>query len=338
MIGASELQLIKKLSLGGMSVIAISRALCRSRVTIRKCLTRTTSKRRRRQPSNIVAARRRLVVALAKMVTVRGHRKWKTFGSASDIAKEIARLGKGHWSAKTISRDLKSCGFKSYVRPNSPCKSVECVAAKKSFARHWLGVPDSVTNTIVFSDESWSCTNEYGHRREWCLKGTAPFELEREARWNVPSVLCWGAIGVGYKSPLVVFPSKIAKDGEVKTFRLDSQAYIRRCLGTISSDLVGKKRMLQHDGARSHVGWRVKSYLKKKKIRCVENWPSKSPDFNMIEMLWPELHRRVSSLCPRTQDELVSAVRTAWSQIPQRHIDNLCKSWKKRLRNYLKKH
>lgn len=339
MIGQSELILIKKLYKNRNSITLIANMLHRSRVTIRRCLSRTTVTRRCHPPSLSVSSRRSLVLELAKKVTVSGHRKWKTFGSSTDIAREIERLGKGKFSARTISRDLRCSGWKSYVRPHSPCKSVECVAAKKKFAQRWIKEPDSVIKRIVFSDETWTCTNEYGHRREWIhpSEKNKICTLERMARWNVPSVMCWGCVGVGYKSPLIVFPSKIMKDGEVRTFRLDSRAYIRRCLGAVSSDLVKMKRILQHDGARSHISGRVKSYLKKKKINYIEQWPSNSPDFNLIEMIWPTLHARVSKINPRTQDELVSAVHVAWKEIPQKHIDKLCMSWKKRLRKFLDK-
>jgi transposase len=175
---------------------------------------------------------------------------------------------------------------------------------------------------LVFSDESWLCCNENTGKIQWCKRGEKPLPREKKARWNVPSVMVWGAIGKGFKSKLVILPSKREDDdGEVKVFRLDSESYVRRCLSTVSNRLVSEGRIFQQDGARSHIAKRTRAYLRRKKINWIEDWPPYSPDLNMIEPVWKELARGVGALCPLTTQELVAAAEKVWNEMPQRILD-----------------
>jgi transposase len=54
----------------------------------------------------------------------------------------------------------------------------------------------------------------------------------------------------------------------------------------------------------------------------LEDWPSGSPDLNPIESLWAILKRRVEELGPRTKDELIEVIVTAWES-----IDVLCEPY-----------
>lgn len=69
---------------------------------------------------------------------------------------------------------------------------------------------------VVFSDESWLCCNERTGRLQWCKKRDDALPLEKKARWNVPSIMVWATAGYDWKGPLIIFPSKHSKDGELR--------------------------------------------------------------------------------------------------------------------------
>jgi hypothetical protein len=111
--------------------------------------------------------------------------------------------------------------------------------------------------------------------------------------------MVWACVAHNYKSPLIVFPSRMKdEDGQPRTFRLDAPNY--RCLATVVPELHKRKLILQQDGARSHVAKRTKAYLAKKKLPYLKNWPPYSPDLNMIEPLWKELNCRIGVRCPQS--------------------------------------
>uniref|UniRef100_A0A8R1E6R8 Tc1-like transposase DDE domain-containing protein n=1 Tax=Caenorhabditis japonica TaxID=281687 RepID=A0A8R1E6R8_CAEJA len=55
----------------------------------------------------------------------------------------------------------------------------------------------------------------------------------------------------------------------------------------------------------------------------VMEWPSQSPDLNLIEHLWKELERCVSGIRAQNADQKFSQLQTEWAQIPQSVITNL---------------
>jgi transposase len=133
--------------------------------------------------------------------------------------------------------------------------------------------------------------------------------------------MIWGCVGWNYKSKLVILPAKQQKDGELRSFRLDSSQYIRRCLSAVSTELVRKGRIFQQDGARSHVSKQTLAYLKKKKLEVLEKWPPYSPDLSPIERIWHELQKRVGERCPMTTDELIKVAQEEWEKLPMSLIN-----------------
>ena len=131
-------------------------------------------------------------------------------------------------------------------------------------------------------------------------------------------------MGYQYKSELVLLPSTMSKEGEMKPFRLNSASYIRRCLAGVVPSLKRGNRIFQHDGARCHMSKDTQKYLKNKKVEMIPDWPPYSPDLSPIERVWKELNTRVGAMCPMTLDELIECALQAWDDIPQSVIDAHC--------------
>lgn len=216
---------------------------------------------RREQPKNV--KRRADLCRLARRVTVVGHRRFPTFPSSSALRAGLFRSTGEMISARHVRRILRSAGHRSYRRRLAPTRTQQDAAARRAFAKKHK----ALARRIVFTDESWMCCNERTSDSQWARRRQDVLPRERKARWNVPSIMVWGAVGYNYKSKLVVFPAKRCVDGELKPFRLDAEAYVRRCLSTVVADIKERGMILQHDGARSHVATRVCKYLDRKGLQ-----------------------------------------------------------------------
>ena len=60
-------------------------------------------------------------------------------------------------------------------------------------------------------------------------------------------------------------------------------------------------------------------------------WPSQSPDLNLIENLWVELKRSVKKHTTKNVKDLERICREEWCKIPPNVFLNLVKNYRKRL-------
>jgi len=271
-----------------------------------------------------IAQRRLMLVRLAKMTCRKEGRVWPKFGSASQLRAALWDRTQELLSVRHIQRELHAAGFKAYVRVKVPTRKACELLNRRRFCAEMRSWSMARRKAIVFSDESWLSACERTGRVMWARCRDDVLPLEKKARWNVASVMVWAAVGVGYKSEIVVLPSKKSVDGELRVYRLDSADYIRRCLSTVVAGLNRQRRVFQQDGARSHVSKQTMAYLERKRVEIIRNWPAYSPDYNMIEIVWKELHRRVGIRCPMNTEELITCIKEEWRAMDQSLIDKIC--------------
>ena len=224
-------------------VAAAARMFCRSRTTCAACAKRLlTGERKRRAESRIVTNRRKRVAKLAVAVTRKGHRSWHTYSSSSALVNVLKRKFNVVVSSRTVRRDLRALKFKYLVRRKTPTRSAEESTARLNFAKRYL---HANPRRIVFSDECWLTCNERtgSGRGEWVRGNDERFPIESKCRFNVGSIMVWGAIGYNFRY-LVLFPRK-QEDGTAWT--LNGSGYIRRCLSKIAPRLIAEKRIFMHD-------------------------------------------------------------------------------------------
>jgi hypothetical protein len=268
-----------------------------------------------------LAKRRRQLLVLANKRSKKGSRTWPTYSSASQVKAALNERGT-ILSVRQVQRELHKIGLKAYVRQPVPTRCAADKVKRRAFGKSMRSWPKAKRKRIVFTDESWlSCCERTG-RVMWAKNIRDVLPLERKARWNVPSCMVWAAVGHGFKSELIILPAKKKdEDGQPRSFRLDADQYVRRCLQPVMPELLKKKRILQQDGARSHIAKRTMQYLRNKKLEVIADWPAYSPDLNCIERLWKELNQRVGRRCPMTMDELQQYAQEEWAAIPQKLIN-----------------
>ncbi len=318
-----------------VSTKEIARRLHVSPSTVRYNLNRTppsvrTSSRKPPQLSaRVIAARakrHKLVRKLAMKESIivgkggKSGRAKKTvntvhpFPSCSLIARELASKYNIDVHASTVRRDLKFLGFEARRRPKGPRQYEGDEIARLNFAKAHLS--DDVEK-ILFSDEKYFDCNDHGTVWEWCAKGKKP-KHRGYCRW-APKLHIWGCIGVGERL-LVIFPRRS---------RVTQEVYIRHCLKGNLRRFKGK--VLMQDGAAPHTGKLTKKFIADHRINVLPNWPPRSPDLNPIENLWAWLSRLVSDMGPTDEDELEQFVIEAWENLDQEEIDELVRTYQRRL-------
>jgi transposase len=315
----------------GEKISTISKLFGRGRATIYRCLKQDGEQGVRGVRRPHVARRRRLILVLAKSTRTKNGVRAPRYPNASAMVGELLARWGIRASRRAVQRDLVISGWRCYVRKCVPTRRPPEVLKRAAFARRLLSEGFDPRQLVV-SDETFMTANEGTGRQMWAKTAAGVLPLERKARYNVAHIQIWAACGVGWRSPLVIFPAKMTSDGEMKSFRLNAAAYIRRCLAVIVPHLQSRDLTLLQDGARCHTAYRVQDYLERKGVRTFPDWPPYSPDANPQEHVWAELKRRVGMMCPQTQEELVDAVKHCWASIPQSVLDAQVMSFGDRLR------
>ena len=93
---------------------------------------------------------------------------------------------------------------------------------------------------------------------------------------------------------------------------------------------MGRSWIFQQDNDPKHKAKSTTQWFKKKRVKVLE-WPSQSPDLNIIEPLWGELKRRVHARQPNNLQVLESFCYEEWAKISPRTIQKLVQGYPKRL-------
>jgi len=307
------------------SISRVSRETGVSRATAGKYILnakRAPAKKKKRTPQ--VTERLRELKRLALMRSQTGDRVYPTYGSAAAIRQAyVVKTGK-EISCRTVQRDLKSCGLRSFCRNVVPSRNRGECKTKQLFLKRMQKKSNSYLRRIVFSDETWVSTQERTSKRMYAANRRDVLPREKKTRWNYSAFQVFAGVGIGWKSQLILLPVKQVLDGEVKGYRLNADKYIRKCLSPILPKLIRDGRVLQQDGARSHASKRTQAFLRRKKVELLQGFPAYSPELNPIEGVWRVLHNRIGKRCPLTMDELKKCAVEEWNAIDQSVIDRIC--------------
>ena len=97
---------------------------------------------------------------------------------------------------------------------------------------------------------------------------------------------------------------------------------------------LGSRSVLQHDNDPKHTSKTTLALLKKLKVKVID-WPSMSPDLNLIEHIWRILKQKVevckiSNIC-----QLREVVMEEWNNIPVATCESLINSMPRRVKSVL---
>lgn len=314
------------------SLSALARYFKRSRCAIAAVLGLTPDGKKKVVSRNAKkrATTKRLrdakILELAQQVKEVNGRRFPAFGSTRKIEYEM-KAQQQPTSHQTISRVLKARGFKPRVRPIVPINRPDVLKKRLAFAEFWLTRPVTDFERLVFSDEHWITSNDNSCRIQWVKDPQDLLLREQLNPLNVPSVMIWAAVGLGWRSPLVIVFHRKPKNHDDGPRGITADNYVRKCLAKIATSLTSRKLIFQQDGARIHTAKQTLAYLDRKKIPVMQNWPPYSPDLNPIEQLWPILDCAIAEQVPTSVKHLEAVAKACWDAIPQSKIDNFVLSF-----------
>ena len=176
---------------------------------------------------------------------------------------------------------------------------------------------------VIISDESRFCLHS-DSKRVWVKRALYNRGTFKQCQQFSKGIMVWGAIGLGWKSPLVVIKGTLNSKGYIDF--LEHHKIIEKM-----NQKYGERNFhFQQDGAPPHKSKLTINRLEEQ-INLIKDWPPNSPDISCIENLWAILKARVSFREPETVKQLEEFLMEEWDKLDQNLIDSLIASTPKRL-------
>jgi hypothetical protein len=232
----------------------------------------------------------------------------------------LIQLGKAcgiEQSESTIRRALAKQGYHRCVACPRPFINRKQQKRRLQFARSHIDWILDVLKRVIWTDE---CSFETGRRgRIWVTRLASerfcPDCVRSVYRSGHVSFMVWGAIGWGYKSPLVFMSKSTGKGINSKDYR--DQVLIPVLTPAMAEvNEFDEHPILMEDGAKIHAG-NAKKYRLQQGWETLSPWPPSSPDFNPIEKVWRWMKHCLTVMepFPLSLDALKAAVQRLWDQM-----------------------
>ena len=138
------------------------------------------------------------------------------------------------------------------------------------------------------------------------------------------SIMVWGCIGVGFKSPLIIFNSFVNSETYTNSL-INSGFYLK------ADEIYGKYNwQLVQDGAPPHVTESTLNSLREH-FNVFPLLPPNSCDLNPIETFWGAMKKRLKQRNIKNHQDLIKEVTEIWYSFDQFSIDRLVLSFKNRI-------
>lgn len=221
-------------------------------------------------------------------------------------------------SHDTVRRVRQSHGFRFRPRMVVQDLTESQKSQRLEFCQWMLNRDDIDFSKIVFSDESRFCKGPdnswvYVRRGQWNES-----VMSKKTKYS-SGIMCFGAIGLGFKSDLVVCRRSV--DSQEYTKNLEES----RVIQAMDSEHGAFRWLLMQDGAPCHTCQATMQWLRDK-VNILPGWPPNSPDLNPIETLWAIIKQRLNKFTGTIEERVVEV----WGAIPQKTIDNLVMTFRHR--------
>lgn len=317
---------IVALHLEGKSQVAISKILNVSRAAVQNAIKFGASKnrkncgRRRKTTPREDRVLRRVIVSSPHTSSLR--------------VAEIARSHSINISARTVRRRL--CQDFNLVarRPaRKPAITRQQRLARIRFCKQHKDKSAQWWRRVMFSDEStFRQVRGIGFnyvRRPAGLRFHSKYTTKTIKQ--APHVMVWGAITSRGRCGLHIFE---------KGQTVNAKQYVEVINSKVKVHMnITKTTLFQQDSAPCHTAAITKKWFEKNGVQLLLNWPSNSPDLNVIENCWNLMKRKVSAHKPTSEAQLRNIIKEVWvKEISVDYCKKLIDSMPQRIKAVLENH
>ncbi len=215
-------------------------------------------------------------------------------------------------SHMTVSRHLTAQGYKKALPRATPMLTDVHKQKRIEWAQNHL---NDDWNQTLFSDET--AFQLFRNTVERWFKNKRPIRPMPKDRTKI---FAWGGFCIKGKTSLFCFRRIMNAEFYVEIL----QNHIPEIDGMLGDDW-----RLQQDNDPKHTSRLAKEFLQDN-VPEVMDWPSNSPDLNLIENLWAIVKGNVERRMPKNLNDLEQFMVEEWQNISESTIINLIGSMKRR--------
>lgn len=258
--------------------------------------------------------------------------KTDTRQTLAEITNEANNALPSSVSSRTVRRRLRFSGYTRRkirktltIRKENRSRRINWCRSKLGWTldRHWKKVIFSDETQVVVDQNKrvyvWRRADEVWRPECLGLRGNSKF-----------SAMFWGCIshnGIGTFTQV---------EGNI-----NSRKYIdildENLWPVLARHFPNNDYLFQEDNAPVHTSNETKRWKEQNNIKSL-NWPSQSPDLNIIENVWRtikiRLQREINNI--KNRGELIEKVKEIWSSLPRHYIQGLYTSIPKRVRQVIR--
>lgn len=235
-------------------------------------------------------------------------------------------------SSRTVRRRLSSEFNLVARRPaKKPLMTEKQRLSRIKFCREMIKKPADWWDRVMFTDEStFSQVRGSGSnyvRRPPGERLNPKYTLKTVK--HPPSLMVWGGITSAGRCGLEIFGKGVKVNAEKYIEVLDAKVKLHM-------QITGST-IFQQDSAPCHTAKVVKKWFIDNGVELLPNWPSNSPDLNVIENCWNIMKRKVAAHHPSSEVDLRKVLKLVWTtEISADYCKTLVRSMPSRIAAVLK--